>query len=265
MIIIGERINGTRRDIREAIEKKNKDFIKKEIKKQIDFGSDYIDLNAGIGRGKEREKEDIKWLIECLYEVGNISPSIDSSDPEVIDFALSFVKSQDVMINSINGEKEKIEKILPVIKKYPESKIICLTMNEKGIPSDYKKRVEIGEKLIDILTGVGVKKENIFVDCLIEPVSVNYENGIIFLKALKEVKKFNVKTTCGLSNISFGLPERKIVNKYFLALCIYEGLDSAIIDPTVPDIREAIYVSEMLTGKDEFCINYIKRIKEKYF
>ncbi|MCM8833554.1 MAG: dihydropteroate synthase, partial [Candidatus Omnitrophica bacterium] len=94
MIIIGERINGTRKKIREAIEKKDKDFIKREIKKQVDFGADYIDLNAGIGKGKDREKEDIKWLIECLYEVGDILPSLDSSDPEVIDFALSLVKNQ---------------------------------------------------------------------------------------------------------------------------------------------------------------------------
>ncbi|MGC8976394.1 MAG: methyltetrahydrofolate cobalamin methyltransferase, partial [Candidatus Ratteibacteria bacterium] len=104
-----------------------------------------------------------------------------------------------------------------------------------------------------------------FVDCLVEPVSCNTENPIIFLKALKEVKKFKVKTTCGLSNVSFGLPNRKIVNKYFLALCIYEGLDSAIIDPTIPDIREAIILSEMLTGKDDYCMNYIRSIKEGYF
>ncbi|HOM27418.1 MAG TPA: dihydropteroate synthase [bacterium] len=265
MIIIGERINGTRKNIKEAIEKKDKLFIKKEIKKQINCGSNYIDLNAGIGKGKEREKEDIKWLIECLYEVGNFPVCIDSSDPDVIDFGLSLIKTPDKMINSINGEKEKIEKMLPVIKKYPESKIICLTMDDKGIPSDYKKRIEIAENLIGILNGIDVKNENIFVDCLVEPVSVNYENGLIFLKALKEVKKFNVKTTCGLSNVSFGLPDRKLVNKYFLALCIYEGLDSAIVDPTIPDIREAICVSEMLTGKDEFCMNYLRSKRENCF
>ncbi|MCS7181441.1 MAG: dihydropteroate synthase [bacterium] len=265
MIIIGERINGTRKRIKEAIEKKDKEFIKKEIKKQIECGANYVDLNAGIGKGKEREKEDIKWLVECLYEVGELPVCIDSSDPDVIDFGLSLIKTSDKMINSINGEKEKIEKMLPVIKKYPESKIICLTMDEKGIPFDSKKRVGIAEKLIEILNGIGVKNENIFVDCLVEPVSVNYENGLVFLKALKEIKKFNVKTTCGLSNVSFGLPCRKLINKYFLALCIYEGLDSAIVDPTIADIREAICVAEMLTGKDEFCMNYIKNVRFNCF
>ncbi|MCM8818819.1 MAG: dihydropteroate synthase [Candidatus Omnitrophica bacterium] len=265
MLIIGERINGTRKNIKEGIESRDKQLIKKEIKKQIESGAHYIDLNAGIGKGKEREKEDIKWLIECLYEVGEYPVCIDSADPDVIDFALSFVKTDDKMINSINGEKEKIDKILPIIKKYPESKIICLTMDENGIPSDSKKRVEIAERVIKILNEAGVKNENIFVDCLVEPVSVNTQNGIVFLQALKEVKKFGVKTTCGLSNVSFGLPNRKLINKYFLALCIYEGIDSAIIDPTVSDIKEAICIAEMLTGKDEFCMNYIKGIRCNIF
>lgn len=266
MIIIGERINGTRKEIKERIEKKDKEFIKKEIKKQIDFGAHYIDLNAGIGKGKEREKEDMKWLIECLFETDEgIGISIDSSDPDVIDYSLSILKGKNVMINSINGEKEKLEKMVPVIEKYPESKIICLTMDENGIPSDYMKRFEIGEKILKILNGIGVKNENIFIDCLVEPVSVNIENPMKFLKALKEIKKLNVKTTCGVSNVSFGLPKRKLINKYFLALCIYEGLDSAIVDPTIYDIREAICISEMLTGKDEFCINYISKVKSGNF
>lgn len=266
MIIIGERINGTRKNIKEAIEKKNKEFIKKEIKNQIDCGADYIDLNAGIGKGREREKEDMKWLIETLYEMENFPICIDSSDPDVIDFALSLIKTQDKMINSINGEREKIEKLIPVIKKYPESKIICLTMDENGIPSDYRKRIEIAGNLIKILNDAGIKNENIFIDCLVEPVSVNTENAKIFLNALKGVKeKFDVKTTCGVSNVSFGLPNRKIINKYFLAFCIYEGLDSAIIDPTIFDIREAIFLAELLTGKDEFCMNYIRMCRECNF
>lgn len=265
MIVIGERINATRENIKEAIEKKDKEFIKKEIKKQINCGANYIDLNAGTGKGKEKEKQDMKWLIETLYEIDDFPISIDSSDTDVIDFALHLVKNPDKMINSINGEKEKIEKFIPIIKKYPESKVICLTMDENGIPSDYKKRIEIAGNLIKILNDVGVKDENIFVDCLVEPISVNTENVKIFLNALKGVKhKFNVKTTCGVSNVSFGLPNRKIVNKYFLALCIYEGLDSAIIDPTISDIREAIYLGELLTGKDEFCMNYIKMCRANF-
>ena len=265
MIIIGERINATREKIKEAIEKKDRNFIKKEIRKQIENGADYIDINAGTGKGKEREKEDIKWLIEITKEEGISKICIDSSDPGVIEFGMNFVNPENAIINSINGEKEKKEKLLKVIKKYPEAKIILLTMDDKGIPPDTKTRIEIAEKIIDEISLCGIKKENIFVDCLVEPVSVNIENAKKFINCLKEIKtKFpEVRTTCGLSNISFGLPGRKIINKYFLALCIYEGLDSAIIDPTISDIRECLYAINVLTGNDEFCMNYIRGIREK--
>jgi len=296
MIIIGERINATREKIKEAIEKKDRNFIKKEIRKQIENGADYIDLNAGTGKGKEREKEDIKWLIEIAKEEGISKICIDSSAPDVIEFGMNFVNPENAIINSINGEKEEKEKLIEIVKKwgfnyfylfllpgltrgnlfckeklieivkkYPEAKIILLTMDDKGIPSDTKTRIEIAEKIIDEISLCGIKKENIFVDCLVEPVSVNIENAKKFINCLKEIKtKFpEVRTTCGLSNISFGLPKRKIINKYFLALCIYEGLDSAIIDPTISDIRECLYATNVLIGKDEFCMNYIKAIREK--
>jgi len=161
---------------------------------------------------------------------------------------MNFVNPENTIINSINGEKEKKEKLLKVIKKYPEAKIILLTMDERGIPNNIEARIEIAEKIINEISTCGIKKENIFVDCLVEPVSVNVENAKKFIKCLKEVKtKFpEVKTTCGLSNISFGLPVRKIINKYFLALCIYEGLDSALIDPTISDIRESLYAINVL-------------------
>lgn len=264
MLMIGERINATRKKIAEAIERKDSEFIKKEIKKQIQYGAEFIDLNAGTGKGKEKEKEDLKWLVEIVQEIGEIPISLDSSDIDAIEFCLPLIKS-DKMINSINGEKQKLEKFIPIIKNYPECKIIVLTMDDKGIPENIEERVNITKKLIDILRNSGVKDENIFIDPLIQPVSVNTENGIIFLEALRKIKELfpGVKTTCGLSNISFGLPNRKLLNKYFLAISIAAGLDSAIVDPVDEGIREAICLSETLTGKDEFCMNYIKMMREK--
>lgn len=265
MIVIGERINATRKRIKKAIEEKDRNFIKKEIIKQKESGADYIDLNAGTGKGVETEKQDIKWLIEIAKETETSNLCIDSSSPEVIEFAMNFVNPENTIINSINGEKEKKETLLKLIKKYPESKIIVLTMDDDGIPSNSEKRIEIAGNLIDEIQQQGTKKENIFVDCLVEPISVNTTNGMNFIKCLKEIKiKFpEVKTTCGLSNVSFGLPERKIINKYFLSLCIYEGLDSAIIDPTIPDMKECLLTTLLLTGQDEFCMNYIREFRSK--
>jgi len=262
MIIIGERINATRKTIASAIEKKDKEFIKKEVSLQIKYGANFLDLNAGLGKG--REKEDLLWLVNTVQEIDIYPLSLDSSDPEVLDFCLPAVKSSEKMINSINGEEKKIKNILPIIKKYSASKIVLLTMDDNGIPATAEKRVEIAEKMINLLLENNVKIENIFVDCLVQPISVDIKNGIIFLSALKKLKtKFpEVKTTCGLSNVSFGLPKRKIINKYFLALAIYEGLDSAIVDPSNEGICEAISSSEVLAGKDEFCLNYIKMCRQ---
>ncbi len=267
MIVIGERINGTRKNIKKAIEEKDKNYIKKEIRKQIENGATYIDLNAGIGKGQEREKEDIKWLIEIVKEENIFKISIDSSDPDVVKFALNSLKNYDIIINSINGEKEKKKKLLEITKNHPYCSIIVLTMDDDGIPKTIDKRIEIAKNLIDELSQTGIKKENIFIDCLVEPISVDTNNAMKFLKCLKKIKtEFpKVKTTCGLSNISFGLPKRTIVNKYFLSLCIYEGIDSAIIDPTIIDMKEGLYTSNLLTGNDEFCINYIQGIRENKF
>jgi len=267
MIIIGEKINGTRENIKKAIEEKDKNYIRKEIRKQIENDATYIDLNAGTGKGQEREKQDIKWLIEITKEEDISKICIDSSDPDVIKFALDFVENNDIIINSINGEKDKKKKLLDIIKGVPECKIIVLTMDDNGIPKTIEKKIEIAKNLIDELSQIGMKKENIFIDCLVEPISLDIKSAMNFLKCVKKIKEEvpEVKTTCGLSNVSFGLPKRKIVNKYFLSLCIYEGIDSVIIDPTIIDIKEGLYTTNLLTGNDEFCMNYIRGIREGRF
>ncbi len=265
MIIIGERINGTRKNIKEAIEKKDKNFIKKEIELQLKYGADYIDLNAGTGTGDE--KENLLWLVNIAQEYPNIFLSIDSSNPELIKEVLKYVKNKDVIINSINGEKEKIDKFLSFLPDFNFVKIIALTMDDKGIPSDVERRIEIAENLINILKSVGIKEENIFIDPLVQPVSVDIKNSTIFFESIKIIKKnFSpVKTTAGLSNVSFGLPNRKLINKYFLAISIFSGLDSAILDVVDEGMREAICISNLLTEKDEYCMNYIRKYRENKF
>ncbi len=264
MIIIGELINGTRKSIAQAIGKKDREFIKKIAQRQADSGATYIDLNAGTGKGQQMEISDMEWLVDIVNELGEIPICLDSSDPAVMQKCLGMIKSQDRMINSINGESERIEKLLPVIKENNSCKVVGLTMDDDGIPNNVDKRIEITSKILNLLEGVGVKRENIFIDALVQPVSVDAKNGIVFLESIRRIKaEFpGVKTTCGLSNISFGLPNRKLLNRYFLALSIGYGLDSAIIDPTDEGMREAICLAEALTGRDEYCMNYIRMSRE---
>lgn len=264
MVVIGELINGTRKSIAQAIEKRDRDFIKKIAQRQVAAGANYIDLNAGTGKGQEKEISDMEWLVDIVNELGDVPVCLDSSDPAVIKNCLGRIKSSDRMINSINGENNRIEKLLPVIKENNNCKVVGLTMDDDGIPRDVEKRIEITSKILNLLEGAGVKRENVFIDALVQPVSVDARNGNIFLESIKTIKtKFSgAKTTCGLSNISFGLPNRKLLNKYFLALSIGYGLDSAIIDPTDEGMREAVCLSEALTGKDEYCMNYIKMSRQ---
>lgn len=265
MILIGELINATRKPIANAINKRDAAFIKKIAGSQIAGGADYIDLNAGTGRGREQEKKDMEWLVSILNEFEDTGVCLDSSDPSVIKDCLSAVKSKKKMINSINGEKERINSLLPVIKENPECKVIGLTMDERGIPKDVAARIEISEKLIGLLVKSGLKQGDIFIDALLQPVSTDAQNGMVFLESISALKtRFpEIMTTCGLSNISFGLPNRPLINKYFLALAIGCGLDSAIADPLYKGIKEAVRLAEALTGKDEYCMNYIKMFREK--
>jgi len=264
VIFIGELINATRKSVSRAIERRDEARIRKIIGAQVENGASYIDLNAGTGKGRQQEKDDMEWLVGIVNEFENAGVCIDSSDTEVIRHCLPGIKSRKVMINSISGEEKRIGLLVPLVKEHPECQIICLAMDDSGIPADVKKRVEISGRLISLLENAGLKRENIFIDALVQPVSTDGRNGIIFLESVRAIKNAfpTVMTTCGLSNVSFGLPDRVLINRYFLAIAVACGLDSAIADPLASGIREAACLAELLSGRDDYCISYIKMCRE---
>ncbi|MFH0795495.1 MAG: dihydropteroate synthase [Candidatus Omnitrophota bacterium] len=260
MLIIGERINATRKRIAEALRARDKSLIQKEAQVQVSAGASYLDLNAGLGAGDETE--DLRWLVEAVQEAGYIDLCLDSANSRALESSLPLVKGK-VMVNSINGEKAKMEAMFPLMKGYT-GKIIGLTMDDRGIPSDVARRLEIAEKIITGLTVCGVRIEDIYLDPLVQPVGTDPDNGLTFLEAVTAIKKRfpGVKTTCGLSNVSFGLPERRILNRYFLTLAIGAGLDSALIDPTDQNMLTAVFATEGLLGLDQFCLGYLTAFRE---
>ncbi len=263
MIIVGERINATRKQIRAALGKKDSDFFLKEARIQIECGSDFLDLNAGTGTG--HEAEDLAWLINLIQSAyPDAKLALDSSNTGVIAECLPMVKNKPIMVNSINAETKKLNEFLPLLKNFPDVYIIALTMDDSGIPASWQKRVEIADILHNKLTETGIKEENIFYDALVQPVSTNTEAFINYLKSLRAIKTNHpaTRSICGLSNVSFGLPKRKHINKYAFALAMYEGLEAVIIDPTEPGVMEARCVTGVLTGKDQFCLNYISIFRE---
>jgi 5-methyltetrahydrofolate--homocysteine methyltransferase len=255
MLVVGELINSSRKAIKAAIDAEDADAIKKIAKDQADNGADYIDVNAGTYVGKEDQY--MKWLISSVQDAVDIPCCIDSPDPKVVEAALKLHKGT-AMINSISLEKERWDALLPVVAG-SDLKVIALCMSDAGMPESKDDRLSIASDLVNKLVKNNVAVENIFVDPLVQPISTNDSYGMEFMNAVEAImKEFpGVHTICGLSNISYGLPERKLLNQTFMVMAISKGLDSAIINPLDKRMMANVYAAETLAGRDEFCGNYL--------
>lgn len=263
MIIVGELINASRKAIGEAIENKDVDLIQKVAKDQFEAGANYIDVNAGVFVGKEPEY--LKWLVEVVQEVVDVPCCIDSPDPKAIEAALGVHKGT-AMINSISMEKERKESLLPVIAG-TDLKVVALCMSDEGMPETAEQRMSIAEPLINTLLENNITLDQIYVDPLVQPVSTNNHYGKQFLDAIEQIThKFKgVHTMCGLSNISFGLPLRKVLNQAFAVMAITKGLDGLIINPLDRRMMANIKTAEALIGRDEYCVNYLAAYRDNLF
>ena len=263
MIIIGELINASRKAIGAAIEAQDADAIQQVAKDQSEAGADFIDVNAGIFVGKEPQY--LKWLVQTVQEVTDTPCAIDSPDPAAIEAALNVHKGIP-MINSISLEKERHDNLMPIVAG-TDMKVIALCMSDEGMPQTVDDRLKIAEKLVNGLVQNNVSIENIFVDPLVQPLSVNDLFGLEFLNAIELImKRFEgVHTACGLSNISYGLPARKFMNQTFMAMAIAKGLDGAIVNPLDKKMMANIIAAEALIGKDNFCMDYLKAYRAGLF
>lgn len=261
MLIVGELINSSRRAIKAAIDAEDAEEIKKIAKDQYKNGAHYIDVNAGTYVGKEDQY--MKWLISTVQEAVDVPCCIDSPDPRVVEAALEQHRGTP-MINSISLEKERWDALLPVVAG-SELKVIALCMSDAGMPETKDDRLSIASDLINNLVKNNVPVENIYVDPLVQPISTNDNYGIEFMNSVEAIMaEFpGVHTICGLSNISYGLPERKLLNQTFVVMAICKGLDSAIINPLDRRMMANIYAAETLAGRDEYCSNYLMAYREE--
>jgi 5-methyltetrahydrofolate--homocysteine methyltransferase len=263
MLIVGERINTSRKNIRPAVEGRDKDFIQKEAKLQVEAGACRIDVNCGT-RVKE-EPEDLEWLVKTVQEAVDVPLSIDSPNPLALERGLAAHKGHKgkALVNSITLEKERVEKILPLVKKY-KAAVVALTMDDRGMPIDTVTRVEIAGKLLHLLEGEGIKKEDVYFDPLVRPLGTDPNQSLVVLETIKTImqKYSGVHTFCGLSNISFGLPLRSLLNRNFLVMAMLMGLDAVMIDPLDKKMMSDLRASLALLNKDQFCLEYIKAFRE---
>lgn len=256
MLIVGERINSTRKRINKAVRDRDADRIKREATTQVAAGADYIDINAGTSVA--RETEDLKWLVETVQSATDAPLCIDSANPEALSAALDLVTHTPI-INSITAEAARKDAILPLVLKSGAG-IVALLMGDAGMPEDAAGRIAVAETLIPELEEAGIPRDRIYIDPLVRPISTDTKQSTAVLETVRTVMTGwpGVHTVCGLSNISFGLPARSVLNTTFLALMIEAGLDGAIIDPTEPRMVATIAAAEALLGNDDFCMGYIQ-------
>lgn len=263
MLIIGELINSTRKQIRKAIEEKDSGLIQDLAKKQAEAGANWVDVNAGAFPTDEVEK--LQWLISVIREVSSVPLSIDSPRPAAVEAGLA-IAGQDPFLNSISAEADRYRTLIPFLKKY-DARVVALSLDDSGMTDDMSKVWEVADGLIKRLEDDGVPPDHIFVDPLIRPVSTNPEYGMSALNVVARIAERHpqVHTTCGLSNVSYGLPRRRLLNQVFVAMAIAKGMDSAIVDPLDPRMMANIAAAEALAGRDQFCMSYITAEREGRF
>ena len=258
MIIIGELINTSRKAVANAVQKKDAEFIKQIAKKQAEAGADFIDVNCGTNINTEIE--DLKWVAAVAQSAVDLPLCIDSPNPKAIEAALSVHKGK-AFVNSITAEKARAEAILPLVKKY-DCFVVGLAIGESGVPATAKGRIEAAEEILSFADKFGVDKDKLYIDAVVQPVATDSRQGMEFLNAIRQIKSsLGMKTIAGLSNVSFGLPKRTVLNRSFLAMAIGFGLDAAIIDITNPDIYAAFRAAGALSGLDQFCQEYISAFR----
>lgn len=257
--VIGERINTTRKRVQQAVADRDADYIRDDVKKQQEAGAHFIDVNAGARIGHEHG--DMQWLLDTIQPMATVPLCLDSPDPEILEMAYGQVK-QSPMINSISLEKDRFDAMIPFLEG-KDCRVIALCMDDSGMPVSSDDIIDRAARLVSELSGIGFSQNAIYLDPLIQPVSTDTGKGIMVLDAVKEIRRRfpEVHITGGLSNISFGLPQRKIINRTFVSLMIGAGMDSAIIDPLDTAIMAAIKTADMLMGRDSFCMNYLKGVR----
>ena len=253
--IIGERINPTGKKLfKEALKRRDLDYIMKQAIEQTSAGAEILDVNVGLP--DIDEKDMMLAAVDAVQGVCDAPLQIDTTETDVLEAALRVVSGKPI-VNSVNGEEEKLSTVLPLVKKYGAA-VVGLTLDENGIPKSAEERFAIAERILNRALQYGIPREDVYIDCLTLTVSAEQEGAAETLKALRMVKeRLGLKTVLGVSNISFGLPNRELINCNFLAAAMNSGLDLPIINPNVASMSGAVRAYRLLSGYDKGGADFI--------
>jgi 5-methyltetrahydrofolate--homocysteine methyltransferase len=259
MLIIGERINATRKRIREAVLDRDAELIRVEARRQVAAGAQMLDCNGGV---EGREPECLAWLVTIVQEAVDVPLCLDSADPEALARALPLCRRRP-LINSVTDERARLAAVLPLVREHGAD-VVALCMSEAGTPRGVDDRVATAGRLIEAIAGYGIEPGKIWIDPCVFPISTGAEHGPAVLGAVRRIREIHpgAHTTAGVSNVSFGLPVRKLLNKTFLTMLIGCGLEAAIVDPTEEGLVAGIHAAEALAGRDDYCVAYLEAYRD---
>ena len=255
-VIIGERINPTgKKKFKQALRDKDMEYILEEGVKQADSGADILDVNVGLP-----EIDEVEMMKKTVYELQSILPlplQIDTTDPAAMEAALRMYNGK-AMVNSVNGKQEVMEKIFPLVQKYG-GVVVGLALDEDGIPSTAEGRLAIAEKIYNTAAKYGISRKDIVIDALTMTMSTDDNSANVTLETVRRIKEQGGRTVLGVSNISFGLPQREVITSSFFLLAMGAGLSAGIINPNSAAMRQAYDSFCVLGGFDAQCMNYIEK------
>jgi 5-methyltetrahydrofolate--homocysteine methyltransferase len=264
-VLIGERINPTgKKRLAAALSEGNLDIVRTEAEAQVEAGADVLDVNVGaIGVD---EVDLLPKAVRLVMETVQAPVSIDSANAEALRAALAvhseLAPEGKPLVNSVNGEEANLERVLPLVAEY-KAAAIGLAMDEDGIPPTSEKRLAVARKIVERAEALGIPREDVVIDCLSLTVGADdSQAALVTLQAIRMVRQeLGVNMTLGASNVSFGLPEREVVNWAFLAMAIQNGVNGPIVDAA--KVRPAILAADLLLGRDEYAMRYIKAYKKR--
>jgi len=260
MLLVGESINGTRKGVADAITARDADFIKALAQEQVEAGAHVLDVNGGVAGGDE--VADLLWLIATVRSVTDTQLMVDSASPAALHAGVEASIKDDgkvPFINSISGEQSRIDIVVPLVEKY-KCPVVALCLDDEGIPATAEDRFAVAQRLHDELAGVGLPREDMWFDPLVMTVSADSTAGLVTMQTLHLIKTRlpGVRSTGGLSNISFGLPNRPLLNRTFVAMCAGIGIDGAVLDVRNKQMMATVKAIRALRNEDNFCGQYLK-------
>lgn len=263
MILIGEKLNGFIPAMGQAIAARKESYVRKWARKQWEAGANYLDVCAS---GAEGELDALLWLMDVVQSEVDAPLSLDSPNAHVLEAAMRHAK-RPALINSISLEGGKAQRLLPQIAAQGHS-CVALLLHD-GVPADVEGRMQAFERILALADDCGLPRGRLFIDPLVTALATDEEGDAfaVFAQCCREIRacQAGVHIIAGASNVSFGLPARKHVNRAFLALALSAGLDSAICDPTAPDIQGILYAARALLGEDELCGEYLRAYRSGRF